>query len=142
MNFLFSSPGPVTRDPRPSGSAPYRPFTSSVSPAGSSSSINTTAAHHSSAARLPASTLRPSRPAASIFSPEQRPSTPQAAATAAATSATAVARTITSASPAVGVGAHHEPSVALRPTGNPESLKTTSRDNGTARWSSGMQEIR
>jgi hypothetical protein len=136
MNFLFSSPGLVSRDPRPVVSAPYRPVT-----AGSSSSINTTAAHHSSA-RLPASSLRPSRPAASIFSPEQRPSTPQAAATTAATSVTAVARTIASASPAVGVGAHHEASVALRPTGNPESLKSTSRDNGTARWSSGMQEIR
>ncbi len=140
MNFLFSSPGPVLPDLRPGGSAPHRPLT--VNPAGSSSSSNTTIAHHSSV-RLPASTLRPSRPAASIFSPEQqRPSTPQAAATAAATSVTAVARTIASASPAVGVGAHHEASVALRPTGNPESLKTTSRDNGTARCASGMQEIR
>ncbi len=139
MNFLLSSPGPVLPDPRPGGSAPYRPIT--VNPAGSSSNSNTTAAHHSSA-RLPASTLRPSRPAASIFSPEQRPSTPQAAATAAATSATAVARTITSVPPAVGVGTHGEASVGLRPTGNPESLKTTSRDNGTARWAHGMQEIR
>ncbi len=139
MNFLLSSPGPVLPDPRPLVSAPYRPVT--MNPAGSSSSSNITAANHSSV-RLPASALRPIRPAASIFSPEQRPSTPQAAATAAATSVTAVARTIASASPAVGVGAHHEAAVGLRPTGNPDSLKSTSRDNGTARWSSRVQEIR
>jgi hypothetical protein len=137
VNFLLSSPGPVLPDPRPGGSVPYRPV--NVNTAGSSvSNSNTAIAHHSSA-RLPASTLRPSRPAASIFSPEQRPSTPQAAATAVATSVTAAARTIASASPTVGVGAHHEASVGLRPTGIPENLKSTSRDNG---WSSGMQEIR